>query len=225
MKKISWLANIFLQRNCYFLPMTRGNAKMKLKDAAAVRSGLVLARKQAKDGGQYQYPLITLRALREDGTLITQSGDTYCTEEPLRPEYLSQPGDIVMRLTVPYTAVLIGEDTAGMVISSNFAVIRCREGAAVPAYLHWLLNTESMRRRFYKDSAGNMLSAVSPRVLAGMEIHLPALEAQRQAAGLYELARREAALLRTLAEEKMTYCEAILTHMYQKGDVHHDNGK
>lgn len=205
--------------------MTRGNVKMKLKDAAAVRSGLVLARKQAKDGGQYQYPLITLRALREDGSLITQSGDTYCTEEPLRPEYLSQPGDIVMRLTVPYTAVLIGEDTAGMVISSNFAVIRCREDAAVPAYLHWLLNTESMRRRFYKDSAGNMLSAVSPRVLAGMEIHLPALEAQRQAAGLYELARREAALLRTLAEEKMTYCEAILTHMYQKGDVHHDNGK
>ena len=141
---------------------------MKLKDAAAVRSGLVLARKQAKDGGQYQYPLITLRALREDGTLITQSGDTYCTEEPLRPEYLSQPGDIVMRLTVPYTAVLIEEDTAGMVISSNFAVIRCREGTAVPAYLHWLLNTESMRRRFYKDSAGNMLSAVSPRVLAGI---------------------------------------------------------
>lgn len=198
---------------------------MKLKDLAEVRSGLVLSRKQAKGGGRFQYPLITLRSLREEGTMDVRTEDVYRTDERLRQEYLTLPGDIVMRLTQPYTAILIDTATAGMVISSNFAVIRCREDRAEPAYLYWLLNTESMKRWFYKSSAGNMLSAVSPRVLAGTELTLPPLDAQQQAAAFYRLARREAALLRKLADEKMTYCEALLARLNQKGESSHDDQK
>jgi len=40
-------------------------------------------------------------------------------KEPLKEEYLSQSGDIIVRLTAPYTAVLIDETTSGMVVSSN----------------------------------------------------------------------------------------------------------
>lgn len=198
---------------------------MKLKDLAEVRSGLVLARKQAKNGGRFRYPLMTLRSFRDDGTLDVQPEDTYSTEEALRPEYLTQPGDIVMRLTQPYTAVLIAAENAGIVISSNFAVIRCQKERVVPAFLYWLLNTEPMKRWFYKSSAGNMLSAVSPRALAGTELTLPPLAAQRQAAAIYQLARREASLLRILADEKMMYCEALLARLYKEGDICHDDQK
>lgn len=197
---------------------------MKLKELASIRSGLVLARKQAKNGGHYQYPLITLRAVRDDGTLAAPE-EVYNTDEPLAQEYLSQTDDLIMRLTMPYTVVLITAQQAGMVISSNFVVMRCWEDRVMPAYLHWVLNMERMKRRFYKEAAGNVLSAVSTRILVETEIPVPPLDLQRQAADIYRLARREADLLRRLADEKLSYYDALLARMYQKGDSIHDHQK
>ena len=40
------------------------------------------------------------------------------------PEYLTHTGDVVIRLTAPYTAVLITEQLEGYVIPSSFVVVR-----------------------------------------------------------------------------------------------------
>ena len=82
---------------------------MKLQDLASVRSGLVLSRKQAKEPSEYRYPLINLRCIQQEGTIQLKEADIYEAKEPLKEEYLSQSGDIIVRLTAPYTAVLIDE--------------------------------------------------------------------------------------------------------------------
>ena len=135
---------------------------MKLQDLASVRSGLVLSRKQSKEPVGYPYRSINLRAIQSDASINLSEVDVYQAKELLKSEYLSQKGDIIVRLTTPYTAVLIDETTAGMVISSNFVVIRIESQAILPEYLFWLLNTQSVKHDISENATSIMLWAINP---------------------------------------------------------------
>lgn len=189
---------------------------MKLQDLASVRSGLVLSRKQAKEPVGYPYRSINLRAIQPDASINLSEVDVYQAKEPLKPEYLSQIGDIIVRLTAPYTAVLVDETTEGMVISSNFVVIRIESEKLLPEYLFWLLNTQSVKRDIYENATSNMLGAVNAKFLAEIEIALLPIEEQHKLAQFYLTSRREIRLLRELAEEKERYYAKFLDQTYKK---------
>ena len=189
---------------------------MKLQDLASVRSGLVLSRKQAKEPVGYPYRSINLRAIQPDASINLSEVDVYQAKEPLKPEYLSQIGDIIVRLTAPYTAVLVDETTEGMVISSNFVVIRIESEKLLPEYLFWLLNTQSVKRDIYENATSNMLGAVNAKFLAEIEIALLPIEEQHKLAQIYLTSRREIRLLRELAEEKERYYAKSLDQTYKK---------
>ena len=177
---------------------------MKLQDLASVRSGLVLSRKQAKEPSEYRYPLINLRCIQQEGTIQLKEADIYEAKEPLKEEYLSQSGDIIVRLTAPYTAVLIDETTSGMVVSSNFVVIRVEDKSLLPEYL------------FYENATSNMLGAVKARFLADFELVLLSEEDQCKISQFNLLAKRERQLLRMLAEEKEKYYAGVLNQAYKR---------
>lgn len=189
---------------------------MKLQDLASVRSGLVLSRKQAKEPVGYPYRSINLRAIQPDALINLSEVDVYQAKEPLKPEYLSQIGDIIVRLTAPYTAVLVDETTEGMVISSNFVVIRIESEKLLPEYLFWLLNTQSVKRDIYENATSNMLGAVNAKFLAEIEIALLPIAEQQKLAQIYLTSRREIRLLRELAEEKERYYAKSLDQTYKK---------
>lgn len=189
---------------------------MKLQDLASVRSGLVLSRKQAKEPIGYPYRSINLRAIQPDALINLSEVDVYQAKEPLKPEYLSQIGDIIVRLTAPYTAVLVDETTEGMVISSNFVVIRIESEKLLPEYLFWLLNTQSVKRDIYENATSNMLGAVNAKFLAEIEIALLPIAEQQKLAQIYLTSRREIRLLRELAEEKERYYAKSLDQTYKK---------
>ncbi len=188
---------------------------MQLKECASVRSGLVLARKQAKEMTQYGYILLNLRSIRQEGSIDLEQTDIYHAIEPLKTEYLSQPGDIVVRLTTPYTAVLIDETTAGMVIASNFVVIRMESEKLLPEYLFWLLNTQEVKRQIYENATSNMLGAVKAKFLAEFELIVPSLDAQNKIAKLNQLSKRESQLLGELIQEKQKYYACVLDGVYK----------
>ena len=184
---------------------------MKLQDLASVRSGLVLSRKQAKEPSEYRYPLINLRCIQQEGTIQLKAADIYEAKEPLKEEYLSQSGDIIVRLTA-----LIDETTSGMVVSSNFVVIRVEDKSLLPEYLFWLLNTEKIKRKIYENATSNMLGAVNARFLADFELVLLSEEDQCKISQFNLLAKRERQLLRMLAEEKEKYYAGVLNQAYKR---------
>ena len=198
---------------------------MKLEDAALIRSGLVLSRKKAKREEGVCYPLITLRSIEINGEINRASLENYVAEQSLNEAYLTRTGDIVVRLSYPYTAVLIDESTADMVISSNFVVIRVNEQIFLPEYLVWLLNTEEVRRNAYDNATSNMLGTVKAKYYADFEIEPIPLTDQRKIAKLHALAQKEIRLLTELAEEKRKYYARAITLI--QGDLirshHHDN--
>lgn len=189
---------------------------MELKSLASVRSGLVLSRKQSKEPTDYRYPLINLRCIQQDGNIDLNKTDIYEARESLKEEYLSRQGDIVVRLTAPYTAVLIDGTTAGMVISSNFVVIRIEDKRLLPEYLFWLLNTQKVKRRIYENTTSNMLGAVKAKFLMDFELMVLPAEEQYKIAQLNLLAKKERRLLKELAVEKEKLYSSLLEQAYKR---------
>ena len=183
---------------------------MKLGTVATIRSGLVLSRKLSRELSPFRYPLLNLRAIHPDGYILSDSLEVFYATEPLRQEYLTQQGDIIIRLSIPYTAILIDSGMVGMVVSSNFAIIRLNQDCILPEYLLWLLNTADTKKKVYESSSSNMLSAVRPTFFAELEILPFNLANQEKIAKLNLLAKRETWLLKKLAEEKERYYAAVI---------------
>ena len=187
---------------------------MKLNQVATVKSGLVLSRKLSRLPSQLRYPVLTLRSLHSGGDIDAEQLDAYDASEELNPEYLTKIGDVVLRLSFPYTAVLIRDDAQGIVISSNFAVIRSDCRRLLPEYLVWLLNTPKVKRQIYENATSNMLGAVRATWFATFEIPPLSLEEQRKVAALYALAKREIQALARLTAEKEKYYASLTEKLH-----------
>ena len=189
---------------------------MKLGEIASVRSGLVLSRKLARENPVQRYRLLNLRSITPEGYIDLNETDVFDAKETLPREYLSQVGDIVIRLSAPYTAVLIDEESEGMVVSSNFVIVRTDPQVLLPEYLYWLLNTSEVKHRMFENSSSNMLGAVKPKFFADYEITPLPIPEQQKIAAINALAKAESKLLRQLANAKEQYYESILHNTYNE---------
>lgn len=183
---------------------------------ASVRSGLVLARKLSRGPTKYRYPLLNLRSIAPEGYIDTTLLDVFDSIEQLAAEYLTQKVDVIIRLSSPYTTVLIDDETAGMVISSNFAVIRTDKERVSAEYLFWLFNTPNVKRQIFENTSSNMLGAIKPKFFADFEIKPLPLDKQMEIAAINKLAHRERFLLTALAKEKEKYHAAIINRLHDK---------
>ena len=189
---------------------------MKLGSVAQVRSGLVLARKQARGRTEYRYPLLNLKCIHPNGYIDTALCEMFDSVEYLNPEYLTHNGDVVIRLTVPYTAVLITDELEGYVIPSSFVVVRTDRSIVLPEYLLWLLNSQQVKQRIYESAVSNMLGAVKPRYFAEYELEELPITRQRMIAELNRLAKQEVQLLEKLASEKAKYYNNVIAHVHNE---------
>ena len=189
---------------------------MKLGNIATVRSGLVLSRKQAREPSDIRYPLLNLRSINPRGYIEADQLDVFAAAEYLSPEYLSQIGDVIVRLTAPYTAILVDKVTAGMVISSNFVIIRADRRELLPEYLFWLINTPKIKRSIYENTSSNMLGAIKAKYFSDFEVPSLPIAKQQQIAVMNELALKETKLLRQLADEKERYYSLLIDRAYKK---------
>ena len=191
---------------------------MKLSELAEIRSGFVLSRFRK---GEDEKPaacsrLLTLSAVNDaDAAIDMDALEEFSVKAPLSPEHVTRSSDIVLRLTVPYTAVLIGEAESGLAVPSTFIIIRVKDGRADPAFLAWLLNRPRLRRDIERNTWTSVLKAVNVQYFNNLQIQLPPLAQQLSIAVVDRLARREARLLRELADAKSARANALLEQRYE----------
>ena len=159
----------------------------------------MLSRKEAPHS-DYLYHIINLKNITEDGQISAGDYEKYYANEAIKKEYLTRNSDILLRLSSPYTAVMISEKEAGLVIHSHFAIIR--PGKTVdPHYLHWWLT--KARKQFCKiASGGTMMGTISTGYVREMPMELPPIERQHEIGELHSLAIQEQYLLSLLADKK-----------------------
>lgn len=189
---------------------------MKLGSIAVVRSGLVLSRKQARESLGIKYPLLNLRSINPGGYVDAEQLDVFDAAEYLSLDYVSQVGDVIVRLSAPYTAILIDEATAGMVVSSNFVIIRTDPREVLPEYLYWLINTPAMKRSIYENTSSNMLGAINAKYFADFEVSSLSISKQQKIADMNALAMKETLLLRRLVAEKERYYGLLIGRAHKE---------
>jgi len=186
--------------------------KLRLEELAIIKTGLVTARKQAKDESDAvaKYRLLNLKAINAKGYIEEKYIETFFSKERLKADYLTQPGDVLVRLTMPYTAVLIDELQAGWIIPSHFIVIRTSGRKVLPEYLYWLLNTDKIKAELQQDVSSVMIGAIKARSYTELDIELLSIQDQKKISELYVLAQKELGLLdRLMGQKEVYYKEAI----------------
>ncbi len=178
---------------------------MQLKKWVTIRSGLVVARKATREGNQYDYQQLTLKSFHPQCRLDRSQLADFKSGSPLEDRYLTQVGDVIVRLTMPYTAVLIDEQTAGLVVTSNFAILRQEDPIIYPKYLYWLMNSRAVKAALERDTASTMMGSIGPKSVGEISVVLPPMEQQKTMGDLYGLSLQEQWLLEQLIEEKSKY--------------------
>ncbi len=85
--------------------------KIKLQEFFEINTGLVLSRKESKTDDYYLYEQIALKSINENGYVEISNLEEFRSQEKISGKYITEIGDIVIRLTSPYTAVAITKET------------------------------------------------------------------------------------------------------------------
>ena len=191
---------------------------MTINDIAVVRTGLVTARKKkdAASLGTYKYQLLNLRCIANEGYIDKNYIEPYELSEELKDDYLTRMGDILIRLSAPYTAVLINKpELCGIVVPSHFAIIRVDERYALPGYVFWVLRRDKNKITMMQNSSGSTaFGTISSGLISSLPITLLPLHEQQIIGELLCLSEREQELLQKLSEEKKTYNTLLLNQIY-----------
>ncbi|MPN39625.1 hypothetical protein SDC9_187153 [bioreactor metagenome] len=160
--------------------------------------------------------MLTLKSISSNGYIEKDLLEDYYATEKLNSNYISQKDDIIVRISSPYTAVLIDGTTEGFVISSYFTVIRSNKNKLLPEYLYWLLNNEETLKTIQKNNFGNILGSIRPQFFSDMEIFLLPLNEQQRISELNLLFMKEQKLLEDLKNEKKLKAKLVLEKYYGK---------
>ena len=171
-----------------------------LSEIAQVRTGLVLARKKAElhDENAIKYPLLSMKSIGDDGFVDPSPQDTYFASELLNEEYITHLGDIIVRLTAPFTAAEVTREGCGIVVPTNFAIIRIKHDAMEPGFLVWYLNTTAVKRNIASQTTGHAVVAIRPHFFSHLSVPDPSREKQKKIAEYFHRACEEASIVNRL---------------------------
>lgn len=209
----------FLKINVTIIPLQKSGESMTINDIAEIRTGLVMTRKKAtgKEDITYKYKALNLKCLADEGCINTNLIDKYESTEELKSEYFTHKGDILVRLSTPYTVVLIGDTSlCGLIVPSHYAIVRVNPKLATPEYLFWSLRRDKNQIRLIQDSSGStVLGTISSGLIGRLPIKLLPLKDQNAVGHLMILSEREQELLHRLADEKKKYNTLMLKNIYE----------
>lgn len=186
--------------------------KMKLINMSKMQTGLVLVRKRndVKETDTHKYRMLTLKSFDQKGWLNVGKLDVFFSKEKLDHKYLTDKGDIIVRLTTPYTAICINDKQEGLVIPSNFAIIRLIRHNLIPEFVALFLNSEFIQKQFFKSSISTTIPLIKITHLRNVDIPEKTLEMQKKIVELNQLQVKEKRLLSRLMKEKGKLAKASI---------------
>lgn len=191
---------------------------MILKDVATIRTGVVTTRKKAggKDSVRYEYGLLNLKCASTAGYLDLQHIETLGTVEPLKHEYFTQMDDILVRLSAPYTVIMITKkEWCEYLVPSHFAIIRVNKEVASPEYILWLLKRESTKQKILQNISGTgAFGTINSKFFNSLPVRNLPLNKQRVIGQMQILSEKEHELLHKLTAQKEIYNKLLVDKIY-----------
>ena len=182
-----------------------------IADLAEVMVGLVLKRKEADPttSNIYKYKALTLKSLNAEGWIDKDQLDIYESSENLDQRYLALEGDVLMKLTPPYTAVAIDKEIQGSVVPAQFIIIRIKDKRIIPVYLAFYLNAADVKKEIVLGATGTIIPMLKTSIIRELKIPILEMKKQRNIAEVSKLMVQERHLMSKLAETKEKYYQAL----------------
>ena len=209
---------MFLKKYMLYNNHDKKGDKMKLKDIAELQTGLVLNRKQATrpDEVKVKYKQLNLKSVDSSGFINLEMLEDFESKESLKREYFTRKGDIVVRLSYPYTAVIIDEESENLLVPSHFVIIRCDQKIIVPGYLGWLLNSDKMKKKISLSTSTSAFGTIKQSFYSDLEIYSVPTEKQKILSEINRLSVKETMLLTELKDEKQKYYETLISKLQKE---------
>ena len=136
----------------------------------------------------------------EEGIVVNNYKTTFDDKK------LTHEGDIVVKLSAPYNAVIIDKDHEGMLVSSFCSIIR-NVTQVDKKYLVAFLNSDIAQNQLKNSVVGTVMSILSNGKLGELEIPVPSKEKQEAIGLFFEKTIKNRVLLQKimkLEEEKLS---------------------
>jgi hypothetical protein len=161
-------------------------------------SGQIMSRLSAKEGSGDETvevrKVVVPKCIHADGSI----DNSEMPEESLRteadPRRLTAPGDIVMKLSTPYDAAYVDEDSAGCIVPSFCAIIKSA-GDLDTQFLLAFLNSSACKNQLKLQVSGSAMAMLSVGKIKNVLIPVPALDKQREIGNRFQETRRKVKLL------------------------------
>ena len=178
--------------------------KKKLSEIATLQTGLVLNRKEARCDEETvkYYKKVSMRFLNEYGVLERDDLNIFASTEKLDPSLLTHANDILVKLFTPVFPTLVTEETEGMVIPSQLAVIRVFDERVLPEYLRYYVSTPEVSELMLSIEGWRSQRTIKVGTFAEIEIPIPPIEKQRIIANLAKTDLTRRRLYTELIEEQ-----------------------
>lgn len=192
--------------------------RKKIGEIASVSTGLVINRKQANkyEKPLKKYKMLTLKSFSMQGWLNKDELEIFDSAQIIDKRYLTQKGDIIIRLSNPHTAITIDKESIGILVPSLFVIMRVFTNDILPEYLNLLLNSDTTKRFYAVNSIGSTIQIIKASALKEIKILLPSLEHQRKTVELYLLMYKEGKLLYELMNSKEKQNKVIMEKLIKE---------
>ena len=191
---------------------------MLLENIATIRTGVVTTRKKADENAPkiHEYKLLNLKCAASAGYLDLQYAETFKTTDLLKSEYFTQMDDILVRLSAPYTAIMITRNEwCHYLVPSHFAIIRVDKAVASPEYILWILKRESTRQKILQNISGSgAFGTISSKFFSALPIRDLPLSKQQLIGEMQLLSEKELELLHKLTAQKEIYNKLLVNKIY-----------
>ena len=153
---------------------------LKLEQLASLSIGVVFKRYKVDASIKvHTYKLLTLKSFSAQGWIDESNLEVLYTKKPIHDKYLTKPGDVIIRLSKPFTAIAITKETSGIVVPSLFIRISDISNSLQPDYLMFLLNSQKYHDAFLKVHVGPTFPVLQLRTVK--TINIPVVEEEKQA--------------------------------------------
>lgn len=166
---------------------------MKLENIASLSVGQILTRVATDENSEIQYKVLQPKAIGNGVIKDDFLNDVGFVKEVEREKFTKE-GDVVIKLSTPYEAVVIDENHVDLVIPSFCAVIRTEEGIN-PYYICALVNSSYIKDQIKARIAGTVRPMVKISDLRTVEIPEISKEKMNSLGEEYKLSLKKLDLL------------------------------
>lgn len=117
----------------------------------------------------------------ETGRMAVPSQTVTFADAPSRARRLAQPGDVAISTVRTYLRAIapVPEDTANLVFSTGFCIVRPLAGTSDGRFVNYLLTSNQVVDEIVADSTGTSYPATSATKISRLRVPAPPLSTQR----------------------------------------------